>query len=129
MFSATVRVGARVSSWLIATMPCSIACRGSRSSGLAVDPDRPGVGLLGAVEDLDERRLARPVLAREGVHLSWEQLEVDPVQSDNAGKALPMPSIRTIGSVTEPRQLAHRLVVAALARSRRWRLPPPVLSS
>ena len=38
MFSATVSVGASVSSWLIATMPCSIACARTREADrLAVD--------------------------------------------------------------------------------------------
>ena len=89
MFSATVSVGASVSSWLIATMPCSIACaRAGERDGLAVDLDRAGVGLERAVEDLHERRLARAVLAGERVDLARQQLEVDAVEGQHARERL-----------------------------------------
>ena len=97
MFSATVSVGASVSSWLIATMPCSIAARGpAKRDRLAVDLDRAGVGLEGAVEDLHERRLARAVLAREArgsrPRSARSRRRRAPARSANA---LRMPVIRT----------------------------------
>ena len=102
MFSATVSVGASVSSWLIATMPCSIAWRGvEKRDRLAVDLDRAGVGLQRAVEDLHERRLARAVLAGERVDLARPQLEVDAVERDaRRGTPSGSPSIRDERAVT-----------------------------
>ncbi len=69
MFSATLSVGASVNSWLTDTMPSSSASFGEpivRSR--AVDLDAAGVGSERAGGDARERRLARPVLARERVN-------------------------------------------------------------
>ena len=45
----------------------------------AADGDRAAVGADGAAEDLNERALARAVLAAEGVDLAPVQFEVDPL--------------------------------------------------
>src|SRR4051812_29121154 len=55
--------------------------RGGRVAQLEVlAPDAPGGSVVGAVkasEDLDECRLARAVLADQGVDLAWSYLEAD----------------------------------------------------
>jgi hypothetical protein len=55
---------------------------------LAVHPDLAGVGLVEPVEDVHQRRLARPVLAQQGVHLAGCELEVDRVVGHQAAEAL-----------------------------------------
>jgi hypothetical protein len=46
------------------------------------------VGLVGAGQHLDERRLARTVLAEQAVHLARAHVEVDTVQRAHAGERL-----------------------------------------
>jgi hypothetical protein len=50
-----------------------------------------------AREDLDEGRLAGPVLAEQGVHLPGADLEVDAVQARTPGKTLTTPLMRSRG--------------------------------
>ena len=65
-FSATLRVGASVSSWLIETMPNSSACFGERSVRSTPSTSiRPASGAQGAGGDSRERRLPGAVLAGE----------------------------------------------------------------
>ena len=47
---------------------------------LPVEEDRPAVGLMDAGEDLDQRALARAVLADEGVDLARDEVERDVVE-------------------------------------------------
>ncbi len=73
----------------MAAMPRARASAGAENEhGRAVDRQRPGVGGLGAGDDADERRLARAVLADEGVHLAGGQLERQSRQRPDAGKGL-----------------------------------------
>ena len=55
---------------------------------LAVEPDLALVGLVEAVEDVHQRRLARAVLAQQRMHLALPQVEVDVVVGDDAREAL-----------------------------------------
>jgi hypothetical protein len=55
---------------------------------LAVDEDLSLVGVVEAVEDVHERRLARPVLAEQAVDLTRLDDEVDGVVGDHPGEAL-----------------------------------------
>jgi hypothetical protein len=43
------------------------------------------------VQDRHQRRLARPVLAQQGVHLAGAQVEVDPVVGDDGTEPLRYP--------------------------------------
>ncbi|ADI10120.1 hypothetical protein SBI_07000 [Streptomyces bingchenggensis BCW-1] len=54
----------------------------------AVDEDAAAVGAVGAGEHLDQRALARTVLAQQDVHLAAAQIEVDAVERDHAGEGL-----------------------------------------
>ncbi len=56
--------------------------------GLAADEDAARVRTVGAGEHLDECRLARAVLAEQGVHLAGAQIEIDAVERDHAGEGL-----------------------------------------
>ena len=56
--------------------------------GLAVDQDLSGVGLVQAVQDRHQRRLAGAVLAEQRVNLSWHHVEVDPVVGDDRAELL-----------------------------------------
>ena len=62
--------------------------RGAELLHLAVDEDRSLVRLMGAVEGLHQRRLARPVLADDGVDRAATDLEVDAVVGDDTWEAL-----------------------------------------
>ena len=55
---------------------------------LAEPGDLALVGTMHAREHLDERRLARAVLAEDAVHLAGQHLEVDAAQRLNAGEGL-----------------------------------------
>jgi hypothetical protein len=58
------------------------------ANGLPVQMDLALVGVVEPVEDVHERRLARAVLAEQGVHLALGQLEVDAVVGDHPREAL-----------------------------------------
>ena len=55
---------------------------------LALDPQRAGVGLLEASEDLDQRRLAGAVVAQQTQHLALAQVEADVAQGGGGAEAL-----------------------------------------
>src|SRR4029453_16516653 len=59
---------------------------------LAVEEDLALVGDLGAREALDERGLARAVVADHGEHLAREELEAHPVEADDAAERLHEPA-------------------------------------
>ena len=63
-------------------------CRRGDANRLTVQQDRPGIGLLRARQDLDERRLARPVLADEREDLSRPHVQADVIERTHAGKRL-----------------------------------------
>ncbi|AMB59527.1 hypothetical protein AWU67_12385 [Microterricola viridarii] len=65
-------------------------CRIDRGAdALAVDEDlSPGVGAIHAADELDQRRLARSVLADEGVHLAGANLESCLAQNRDARECL-----------------------------------------
>ena len=56
--------------------------------GLAVEQDRPGVGLIETVQDLHQRGLAGAVLAQQRMHFAGADVEIDVVVGQHAGKAL-----------------------------------------
>ena len=68
------------------------ACRGRAASISTGSPSshasRARVGVVVARQDLDERRLARAVVADEGVHLAGADVEVDVVERLGAGERL-----------------------------------------
>ena len=75
--------------WKTMPMPTSIASVGDLNTPLlAVDADLAVVGLLHAVEDLHQRRLAGAVLPDEGVDGARADGEVDVVVGDDAREAL-----------------------------------------
>ena len=55
---------------------------------LAAEEDLALVGLQQPVEDVHERRLARPVLPEQGVHLAAAHVEIDAVVRDQRAEAL-----------------------------------------
>ena len=55
---------------------------------LAVEHDRPAVGLVDAGQDLDQRALARAVLADQGVDLAGDEVERDVVERLGGCEAL-----------------------------------------
>src|SRR5260221_2785189 len=59
---------------------------------LALEADRPAVRAVEAVEDVHERRLARAVLAEQGVDLVLGDDEVDPVERREVAEALHDPA-------------------------------------
>ena len=68
-------------SWKTVSMPSSRArCGRVDPDALAVEPDLAAVGLLDAREDLDQRRLARAVVAQQREHLALVQGERDVAQ-------------------------------------------------
>ena len=74
---------------------------------------RAGIGRVVAGEDLDQRRLAGPVLADEGVDLARADVMSDAVEDDLTGERL-----------REPVDLEHRLVPGEPAVSRRHPTAP-----
>ena len=66
--------------------------------GLAVDEDRPLVGHRQPIEDVHQRRLARPVLTEEGVDLARAQVEIDRVVGQDPGISLGDPAHRQHGT-------------------------------
>ena len=56
--------------------------------GFAVDGNRALGGFEQAIEHLDQRRLARAVLANEGVRLMRVNIEIDVIVGDEIAKAL-----------------------------------------
>jgi hypothetical protein len=61
---------------------------GAELDRLAVEVDRPRVRLVVAGEDLDQRRLAGPVVAEQPEHLAVLEMEVDGAQGGNRTEAL-----------------------------------------
>ena len=93
MFSATVITGISMKCWCTIPMPFSIAAFGEPSSaGLPLIQDLALVGVVEAVDDVHQRRLAGAVLAEQRVHLALAQVEVDAVVRDDAGEALRDPA-------------------------------------
>ena len=56
--------------------------------GLTIDADHALVGLIDPGHRLDQRRLARPVLADEGMYLAGEQLDAGSVEGARRAEAL-----------------------------------------
>ncbi len=89
MFSAIVRPSTTSSSWYIVAMPSSIADSGvGISTWLALPGDLAVIRAVHAGERLDERRLARAVLAEDAVHLAGNDLQVDAAKGVNTGERL-----------------------------------------
>ena len=75
-FSATLRSGNSRGSWWTTAIPRARAWAGPEMTvGLAVDDDRPRVGLVDAGEDLDQRALARAVLPDQRMDAARAQVE------------------------------------------------------
>ena len=68
-------------------VPDRVAGGGERDR-LAVQEDLAFVCVVEAVDDVHQRRLAGPVLAEQGVHLTAPDVEVDAVVGDDAGEPL-----------------------------------------
>ena len=78
MFSATVITGISMKCWCTMPIPASIASFGERiATACPLMQDLALVRPVEAVEDVHQRRLARPVLAEQRVHLAASQVEVD----------------------------------------------------
>jgi len=69
---------------LMALLPAGHPCAGRD----AVDQDLPRVCLVCAAHHLDERALARSILAEQDVDLARTKLEIHAIQCQHAGKAL-----------------------------------------
>ncbi len=89
MFSATLSVGASLSSWKIIRTPAARARAGVQAAvRLLADAHLARVGLVVAGEDADERRLAGAVLAEQHEHLAGAGVEVDAVEDLDAAERL-----------------------------------------
>src|SRR5260370_42245476 len=55
---------------------------------LATQQNPPGALLISSAQNIHQRGCARPVLAKQNVHLALPKLEGHPVQGDDAGKPL-----------------------------------------
>ena len=82
-------------------IPRLIASRGDDIwTTLAVDDDLALVGLVEAVEDVHQRRLAGAVLAEQRMHLAAAKIEVDVSLATMPGKRLVIPlSSRSDGTL------------------------------
>ena len=89
MFSAIVRPSTTSSSWYIVAMPSSMRRLGRGDLDRLAEPrDLALVGAMDAREHLDQRRLARAVLAEDAVHLAGQNVQVDSAQRVDAGEGL-----------------------------------------
>ena len=89
-FSSTVRLSASMKCWKTMPMP-ELDRVGRRARTSTASPSTsmvPVVGLLHAVQDLHQRRLAGAVLADEGVDRAGADVDVDVVVGDHAREAL-----------------------------------------
>jgi hypothetical protein len=94
----------------------------------AVDGDRPGIRMLEAGEDADQRRLAGTVGADEAVDLAGTDVEADAVQRADAAEGFPDTGGRDEGAALKRpfagRVMSHRTL--SLDRSTgRWRRDAP----
>ena len=62
--------------------------RGTDLNDAAAELNRPRIGLVKPVEDLDQRGLAGPVLTQECVHLARVDVEVDAIVGEDPRKGL-----------------------------------------
>ena len=86
MFSATVRLPNRLSSWNTMPMPRATASpEEAKRDRLAVEQDAPERRLLDAGDDLHQRRLAGAVLADQHVDRAAAHLEIGALDRDRAG--------------------------------------------
>ena len=89
MFWATVSVGIRLISWKIMPMPARLASRAcARVSGTPPTSIVPALGIVDAVQDLEDRRLAGAVLAEQGVDLAGADVEGDVLEGAHAAETL-----------------------------------------
>ena len=89
MFSATVKTGTSMKCWCTMPMPARDGvARALDLHRLAVDQDLALVGLEQPVEDVHQGRLARAVLAEQGVDLAGLDGQVDVVVGDQVAEAL-----------------------------------------
>ena len=89
MFSATVITGMSMKCWCTIPIPASIASRAEENEmGFPFSRDLSPVGPVEPVEDVHERRLARAVLAEQGVHLAAAHVERDAVVGDDSRELL-----------------------------------------
>ena len=89
MFSATVRASNSEKCWNTMPMPSRRAKFGlGMRIGLALPADLAGIGMQHAIDDLDQRALARTVLAEQGMDLAGQDLEIDAVVGEAAREAL-----------------------------------------
>ncbi len=88
-FSATVNTGTSMKCWWTMPMPAAIASLGRWIfGGDAVNEDLALIRLEQPVEDVHQRRLARAVLAEQGVDLARFDGQVDVVVGDESAEAL-----------------------------------------
>ena len=81
MFSSTVIASNSEKCWNTMPMPSARASRGEwMTTGAAVEGNLALVGLLDAVDDLDEGRLAGAVLAQKRVDLAGRDGETTPTR-------------------------------------------------
>ena len=116
-FSATVRSGNSRGSWWTTAMPSGAGLgRPVDLDRLPVEPDRAAVGLVDPGEDLDQRALARPVLADEGMDLARDEVERDVVERLGRGEPLGDPAqLGARRGGDDGRLLGHRHAVAAVS--------------
>ena len=90
ILSATERSGISDSSWKMHTTPAALAADGVAKLTSARRPKRmrAGIGLHHAGDDLDQRRLAGPVLAQHRMDLAALAGEIDAFEGAHAAIAL-----------------------------------------
>ena len=126
MFSATVITGTSMKCWW--TIPIPSVDRVRRRvdlDRLAVDQDLALVGLVQAVQDRHQRRLAGAVLAEQRVDLAGDHVEVDSVVGDDRAELLrDAPQLERRRACIRPRRCVSLLL---LDRQDRRRLDLPGL--
>ena len=91
-FSSTVKFSTSMKCWCTMPMPTAMASLGVLDRHrLAADADLAAVGLVEAVEDRHQRRLAGAVLADDAVDRAALDLQVDVALAWTAPKLLSMP--------------------------------------
>ncbi len=115
-FSSTVKFSTSMKCWWTMPMPAAIAAwlSGMRDR-LAVDADLAAVGLVEAVEDRHQRRLAGAVLADDAVDGAAPDREVDVALAWTAPKLLLMPTSSIASGPAAPGRRARLQFRAAIA--------------
>ena len=128
MFSATIIAGTGESSWWIIAIPrrSAVALSGI-CDFLAVELDAPRIRTVDPGEHLHQRRLARAVLAHQGVHRAGLGVQVDIVERLDTGERLRDPRHPEENFLTHPLPHAARLQTAPAGAPERGQQGPETM--